>query len=247
MSGWPFSHPIFGRVKGVATYVLVHNGFAGAWVWRQVEGFLRQNGHEVHSPTLTGLGERQHLANPDVDLTTHIADVLGTIRCEELTNVILVGSSPSSTVIAGLAELIPDRIKVLVFVDAPIPKDGQSWFDIIGTEVSAKLLEAAQLHGNGWRVPRTDVQPPRWVPHPLASVTQKLRLVNPAAARISRTMIHCTERPPDWFFGLGGVIDQAAEDLRHSGGKVISLEADHLPQLSQPSKLARLLASFAPS
>jgi pimeloyl-ACP methyl ester carboxylesterase len=228
----------------LATFVLVHNGFAGAWVWRQVAERLREAGHDVHTPTLTGLGQRAHLAHPGIDLDTHVADILGTFACEEVTEAILVGSSSSGTVIAGLAERLPDRIRRLVFVDTPVPRDGQSWIDIMGPEVSAPLLEAARVHGDGWRVPRSDVQPPRWVAHPLAAVTQKLKLSDPAAAALPRTMIHCTGRPPEWFFGLGGVIDRAAEDARHSGTEVLALDADHLPQLTRPFELAAILTSL---
>ncbi|MBU3030306.1 alpha/beta fold hydrolase [Paracoccus marinaquae] len=231
----------------MATFVLVHNGFAGAWVWRQVEHLLRDAGHEVHTPTLTGLGARAHLAHPGIDLGTHVADVLGTFACEEISGAILVGSSSSGTVIAGVAERLPRAIRQLVFLDTPVPTDGQSWFDIIGPEVAAPLLDAARLHGDGWRVPRNDVPPPRWVPHPLGAVTERLRLTDPDAARLPRTMIHCTDRPPDWFLGLGGVIDRAAEAARGSGIEVLCLKADHLPQLSCPGDLAGMLNAIAGS
>jgi len=225
----------------MATFVLVHNGFAGAWVWRAVERRLREVGHEVHAPTLTGLGERAHLAHPGIDLDTHIADVLGAFACEELTDAILVGSSSSGVVVAGVADRIPRAIRRLVFLDTPVPKDGQSWVDIMGPEVAAPLLEAARLHGEGWRVPRSDVEPPRWVPHPLGAVTQPLRLVSAEGAALPRTLVHCTGRPADWFFGLGGVIDRAAAEAPAEGIDVRTLASDHLPQLSRPDELARLL------
>ena len=114
----------------------------------------------------------------------------------------------------------------------------------MGPEVSAPLLEAARIHGDGWLVPRSDVHPPRWVPHPLAAVSQKLDLSDPAAADLPRTMIHCTGRPPAWFFGLGGVIDRAADEARRSGTEVLVRDSDHLPQLSRPFDLAVILASL---
>lgn len=229
----------------MTTFVLVHNGFAGAWVWGAVAGMLRTAGHEVHAPTLTGLGDRAHLAHPGIDLDLHISDVEATFACEDISDAILLGSSSSGVVIAGVAGRIPRSIRRLVFLDTPIPRDGQSWFDIIGPLVSQPLLDAAMAHGDGWRVPRTDVQPPRWMPHPLGAVTQKLRLASPEAASLPRTMIHCTGRLPDWFFGLGGVIDRAAAAASAAGVDVRTLNADHLPQLSQPEALARLLIELA--
>lgn len=229
----------------MTTFVLVHNGFAGAWVWRSVESGLRTAGHIVHSPTLTGLGERAHLAHPGIDLDTHVSDVLGTFACEEISDAVLVGSSSSGVVVAGVAELLPGAIRRLVFLDTIIPRDGQSWMDIIGPEVAAPLLEAARLHGDGWRVPRRDVHPPRWVPHPLGAVTQPVRLGDIEAAALPKTVIHCTGRPPDWFFGLGGVIDRAAAAAREQGGDVRELSSDHLPQLSRPADLCRLLLDLA--
>jgi pimeloyl-ACP methyl ester carboxylesterase len=227
---------------GMATVVFVHCGFAGGWIWREVATRLRAAGHEVFTPTLTGLGERVHLAHPDIDLATHVQDILGVFACEALQDVVLVGSSSGSMVITGVAEHLPERVTHLFYLDTPVPHDGQSWFDLLTPPVAAPFLAAAQRHGDGWRIPppgRTD--PPRWSAHPLKSVTQPLAVRNPVAVAIPRTFIHCTNKPADWFYGLTPVIAQAAAQVRAHGWPVIELPTDHLPMLSQPQLLATVL------
>src|SRR5580700_2534506 len=100
-----------------ATYVLVHGGGHGGWCWQRVVPLLRAAGHEVYTPTLTGLGERSHLLRPDIDLDTHIADVVGVLRYEDLTDVILVGHSYGGMVITGVADRALARIGQLVYLD----------------------------------------------------------------------------------------------------------------------------------
>jgi pimeloyl-ACP methyl ester carboxylesterase len=226
------------------TFVLVHNGFAGGWVWADTMSELRRAGHHVHAPTLTGLGERAHLARPEVDLSTHIQDVVGLIECEALSGVVLVGSSSSAMVVAGVAERMPDRIARLVYVDTIEPRDGQSWFDAITPAVAAPLQAIADKHGQGWRVPRTDVQAPRWVAHPLRTVTQPLARRSERAARIPRSYVHATAKPENWFFGLGQVIDAFAAKVRADGWDYHAIASDHLPQLSQAKALAGILGAL---
>jgi pimeloyl-ACP methyl ester carboxylesterase len=124
----------------MSIYLLVHGGFYGGWAWRQVAKILRGAGHEVFTPTLTGLGERAHLANPQIGLDTHIQDIVGVLECEDLWQVILVGHSYSSMVITGVAERMPQRLSCLVYIDTVIPKDGQSWLDLVGSEMKQQML-----------------------------------------------------------------------------------------------------------
>lgn len=231
----------------MTTMVLIHCGFAGGWTWREVAHDLRHLGHEVFTPTLTGLGERAHLAAPDVNLDTHVQDVVGVLECEDLRDVMLVGSSAGSMAMTGAAEAVPGRIRELVYVDTPAPEDGQSWIDLLTPAVAAPLLEIARKHGDGWRIPREDVHPPRWVPHPLRSVTQAITLRSPAAARLPRSHIHCTARPEGWFFGLGPVLDEAARRAKAKGWTYREMNSDHLPMLSAPHELAALLHELSAS
>ncbi|WP_224362980.1 alpha/beta hydrolase [Hyalangium versicolor] len=114
------------------TYVLVHGAFHGGWSWQKVAEKLRAGDAQVYTPTLTGLGERAHLARPDVGLSTHVQDIVSLIQMEDLHDVILVGHSYAGMVITGVAAAIPSRIKKLVYLDAVIPEPGQSFFGMIG-------------------------------------------------------------------------------------------------------------------
>src|SRR4051794_40381551 len=98
------------RRCAMATFVIVHGAWGGGWGWREVATALRAAGHEVFTPTLTGLGERAHLARPETDLTTHVRDVVGVLECEDLRDVLLVGHSYGGMVITGAADRAPDRL-----------------------------------------------------------------------------------------------------------------------------------------
>tara|TARA_B100000315_G_C14576903_1_gene588359 strand:- start:1181 stop:1894 length:714 start_codon:yes stop_codon:yes gene_type:complete len=110
----------------MTTFVLVHGAWHGGWVWRKVAAPLRAKGHRVFTPTLTGLGERAHLASLDVNLDTHIQDVIGLLEAEELTDVVLVGHSYAGVVITGVADKAAGRLSGLVYIDAFVPESGFS-------------------------------------------------------------------------------------------------------------------------
>jgi len=110
----------------MATFVLVHGAWHGSWCWKRVRKALQQQGNEVFTPTLTGIGERSHLLAPTVDLNTHTLDVLNLIRWEELEDFVLCGHSYGGMVVSGVADRIPERIRSLVFLDAFVPEDGES-------------------------------------------------------------------------------------------------------------------------
>ena len=106
----------------MATFVLVHGAWHGAWCWRRVARLLARNGHEVFTPTLTGLAERSHLLNPAINVDTHILDVVNEMKWRELNNVVLVGHSYAGMVISGVAEKMADAIASFVMLDAFMPK-----------------------------------------------------------------------------------------------------------------------------
>ena len=121
----------------MATYVLVHGGGHGGWCYQRVAPLLRAEGHEVYTPTLTGLGERSHLLSADIDLDLHITDVVNLLRFEDLRDVILVGHSYGGMVITGVADRAADRVGRLVYLDAANPTNGQSLVDVTGGGISA--------------------------------------------------------------------------------------------------------------
>ena len=114
----------------MATFVLVHGAWHGSWCWKRVRRNLQQRGHEVFTPTLTGIGERSHLLAKSVDLNTQTLDVLNLIRWEELSDFVLCGHSYGGMVISGVADRIPERIRSVVFLDAFVPENGQSLMDL---------------------------------------------------------------------------------------------------------------------
>jgi pimeloyl-ACP methyl ester carboxylesterase len=118
----------------MATFVLVHGSWAGGVVWRQLAPRLRKAGHEVYAPTLTGIGERKHLLNREIDLDTHIQDVIGVIDDEDLSDIVLVGHSYGGMVISGVADRVPEKVASLVYLDAFVPENGQSLFSVLPSD-----------------------------------------------------------------------------------------------------------------
>lgn len=134
-------------------FVLVHGGWCGGWWMSRLVRALRRRGAEVFAPTLTGLGEREHLASPDVGLTTHIQDVLAVLHYEDLRDVVLLGHSYGGAVVTGVADRARDRIQRLIYMDAFVLRDGQSLGDVCPPGMADALTELAQRSGDGWRAP----------------------------------------------------------------------------------------------
>ena len=126
------------------TFVLIHGAWHGGWCWRFVRPLLDR--HQVFAPSLTGLGERKHLARPDVNLDTHINDVVNLLEMEDLRDVVLVGHSYGGMVVTGAADRAPSRIKRLVYLDAFVPEHGDSLNGLLpkalAPEVAAQFLGA---------------------------------------------------------------------------------------------------------
>ena len=132
-------------------FVLVHGAWQGNWVWERVADKLRAEGHRVYTPSLTGLGERAHLASREVDLNTHVADVLGVIEHHELENVVLCGHSYGGMVVGGAADRAASKIASLVYVDAFVPEAGKSLWDFLPPEGAAAQRNSAT---DGWKIAR---------------------------------------------------------------------------------------------
>jgi pimeloyl-ACP methyl ester carboxylesterase len=234
----------------MATFVLVHGGGHGGWCWQRLTPFLRHGGHEVYTPTLTGLGERAHLLGPHVDLDTHIEDIVAVLKYEDLRHVILVGHSYGGMVITGVADRAPTRVGHLVYLDAATPSDGQSLADVAadmmqmarsmatvvdGVELVLNYLpEAGRFYGV------TDDEAVEWMqgrltPHPWKSFAQSLRLIDEAAVRrIPRTDIVC----PNPMGAAGGV---SVEQRTRGADRVFEIDTGHDLMITEPEKVARIL------
>src|SRR5215217_4445865 len=134
----------------MAVFVLVHGGWHGGWCWRKLLPHLVAAGHTAFTPTLTGLGERAHLLSPAIRLETHIQDVLGVMAFEDLRDVVLVGHSMAGTVITGVAGRAADRLGHLVYLDASVPRDGESDVDCVRPGERAWLEGRAAV--DGWAI-----------------------------------------------------------------------------------------------
>ncbi len=186
----------------MATFVLLHGSFHGGWCWQKVALLLRQAGHVVYTPTLTGLGERSHLATPQTGLELHIQDMLQVFEFEDLRNVVLVGHSYAGIVMAGVAEHISQRLARLIYLDAFIPHDGKSAFDLLGPVMETAWSQMAVSRGDGFLIPPisameigiTDPADAAWVqsrltPMPLLTHQQPVHLASSQARQLPRTYI----------------------------------------------------------
>lgn len=225
----------------MATYVLVPGGWSGGWQLRTVANHLRTYGHEVFTPTLTGLGERVHLAHPDVDLETHIQDIVNVIRFEDLTDVFLVGYSYSGMVTTAVAERIPERLAQLIYIDAYVPDDGQSLADILGPQVMAMLRDVAQQYGDGWRLPHNPPDAPFRTDHPLNTAFQAVRLQHPGALALPRTFIFCTEGKDPNDPIMSPIAQAGARAKVDPSWHYYELATGHVPWETMPQALADIL------
>jgi pimeloyl-ACP methyl ester carboxylesterase len=229
----------------MATFLMIPGAWLGGWCWGGVEAPLRANGHRIVSATLTGLGERAHLASRETSLETHVADVVNLFHWRDLHDVTLVGHSYGGTVITGVAEQIADRIGRLVYLDASVPRDGESNDDVIGSTMAAQLRASALSDGDGWLVPPADYVTARltddrlrsWVskrltPHPLRPFSEPVRLGSSAAAALPRAFIQTTRSP--LYDGLMARAREAGWPCREIGG-------GHYAMFTQPAVVARAL------
>ena len=231
----------------MATFVLVHGAWAGGWKWRFVAPLLRRARHEVFTPTLTGLGERGHLASADIDLEVHVEDVVALLEMEDLREVVLVGHSYGGMVVTGVAERAPGRIRRLVHLDAFVPEDGRCALDYVVPERAARFREEGERTGF--------VEPPppslwgivdsahvafarqRELRHPYRCFIRSVRRVNSSAEALPKTFIHCTSPAT-------GTFDQFAARYRSDPRwRFHELKTGHDSMILVPGHLAALLQS----
>jgi pimeloyl-ACP methyl ester carboxylesterase len=217
-------------------YVIVHGAWGGSWAFKKTDSLLTEKGCLVYRPSLTGQGERVHLATLETGLKTHITDVVNTILYEDLHNIILVGHSYGGMVITGVVDSVPDRIQKIIYLDAFVPMDGES---------------VKAMKSDGWdrfeKMDRNGFLYPEWlkpgkipgdVPHPIKTFTDPIVLKNPKAAKIPAVYILTVDkgkkREEDDFAAQ-------SERAKQKGWPVVLMEADHNPQWSATEKLAEML------
>ena len=234
----------------MATFLVAHGAWSSAFAWKRMHPLLRARGHELIVPSLTGLGERFHLASASVDLEMHIRDLRQVMFHEDLRELVLVGHSYGGMVATALADREAQRIRLLVYVDAFVPRDGESLTDLLSPPVRQQMLDACAAHGEGWRVPPTPLPAdtpaadvawimPRRHPQPVETVTQKLRLIN-GEPPMPRHYVYC--RQPM----MGDVFRQFAERARREPGwGYDELDSSHNPHLTMPEQFAALLDRLA--
>jgi pimeloyl-ACP methyl ester carboxylesterase len=234
----------------MATFVVAHGAWSAGWAWKRMRPRLRAIGHEVFTPTYTGLGERSHHAHPDITLDVHIEDIAKVIEFEELRDIVLVGHSYGGMVATGVADRLAERVAKLVYLDAFVPRDGQSLFALQPAEQRSRMQEAARSAGDGWRVPSNPMPPdtseadqawatPKRVMQPIKTFEQPIRLTG-AVERLRRTYIYCTRSGP------GDVFRQFAERARaERGWRYEEMDASHNPHITVPDALTTLLDDIA--
>ncbi|HEX9077205.1 MAG TPA: alpha/beta fold hydrolase, partial [Anaerolineae bacterium] len=227
----------------MANYVLVHGGWFGAWCWYKVVPLLQAAGHSVYTPTLTGVGEQAALLTPEIGLDTHIQDVVNLIETKDLQKVILVGHSYSGIVITGVADRVPDRIAHLVYLDAFVPRDGQSVADSVPL-MGTMLRREANKNGDGWRVnpprggtfgitkePDLSLVRSKVTPQPLKTFLQPVHITHPdAVAAIPHTFIECTRRGVIVWL-MRRILMRGSLPLNEPGWDRRKLASDHIAML----------------
>ena len=233
-------------------FVLVHGAWSGAHTWRFVRPLLWQAGHQVFTPSLTGIGERVHLTSPHVDLSVHIDDVVNCVLYEDLNDIVLVGFSYGGMVVTGALAHIADRVREVVYLDAFVPAHGQSAFELLGfAEPSA--LPAPRKIGESWQLPaieRTYDDPavaafaePRRVAQPLRTVTDRVNLPKPLEQYpFGRTYVKCLGDPR----GEGrDVFYEAADQCRDNPAwRYQEHPSNHMLPLNDPAWVAAALLAL---
>jgi len=236
----------------MASFLAVHGAWLAGWAWKKMRPLLRERGHELFTPTLTGIGERAHLADPSIGLETHIQDIVSVLEYEDLREVILIGHSYGGMVATGAADRARERVAHLVYLDAFVPRDGQSMFDLQPEEARVRMREEARTVGGGWRIPPIDLPPdmseadvawvmPRQVMQPIMTFEAPIRLTG-AYETLPRTYIYCS--PPR----EGDIFGKFAKRARSEPGWTYrEIDSSHNAHITAPEALAALLNEIAAS
>ncbi|WP_067688586.1 alpha/beta hydrolase [Nocardia jejuensis] len=241
----------------MSVFLLVHGAWHSGRSWDRVVPLLEAAGHRVYAPSLSGYGDKVRLLAPGVGLDTHVADIVELIKDEDLTDVVLVGHSYAGLVISSVANAIPQRIAHLVYLDAMVPRDGETAVDV--QPITQQLIDAAADTGIAWRIPPlpelpaplglfgvTDPADITWLrtmlsDHPVGCLQQPVHLDNPAADAVARTHIHCVGAKPQ------GIARRPVAAIQPNGSpaRVRELPTGHDCMITMPVELSELLLEAA--
>lgn len=238
----------------MARFVLVHGAWGGGWEWEMVATGLRARGHQVDAPDLMGLGDTAHLATPQVGLRTHIDGIVDLVTAQDLHDVVLVGQSYGGMVVTGVVDVVPDRIARLIYLDAFVPRDGESCNDLCGPRFAARVRQLAEDEGDGWLVPLpfsgsmglseavASWYIPRLGPQPLATLEEPARLTG-AGAHVPRCYVRLLESPGEE--PAGDPIGESARRAREAGWHYLEVVGPHDLHVEDAERLATILADLA--
>ena len=232
----------------MATFVVAHGAWSAAWAWKKMRPLMRTAGHELWTPTYTGLGERAHLGHVDVSLDTHIQDVVAVLEAEDLTGVHLIGHSYGGMVATAVADRARDRIAHLIYLDAFAPMNGQGVFDLVPPDIALKMEAGAKASASGYGIPSnpmpSDTSPedqawagPRRLPQPVKAFSTKLTLsAEPSAPR---TYIYARKA------GIGDNFRKFYDRAKREGWNTYQIESSHNPHITNPQALLAILNEIA--
>jgi pimeloyl-ACP methyl ester carboxylesterase len=233
-----------------ATFVLVHGAWHGGWCWRFVADRLKAGGARVFTPTLNGLGERAHLLDKTVNLSTHIEDICRLIRAEDLSGIVLVGHSYGGMVVSGVADRMPECIRALVILDGFVPTDGMAMTDYWPASLKAEWDEKAapsgglsvppiSAEGFGVKAHLRDWVNSNCVPHPYASLNEKIRLSGGRERIASKLYIRAAKQRSHVFDEF---LKKAEAD---KGWRALTLDCGHEVMVDEPELLADALEALS--
>lgn len=235
------------------TFVLVHGAFHGGWCWRAVARLLRDAGHSVFTPTLSGLGERRHLMSQDLTIDRLAMDITNLIEVEDLRDVVLVGHSFAGTIISVVADRMPERLAQVIYLDAVTPLAGKSLYDMMPEKVrAARMATLATSPDGAVQVPSppavhfgiSDGEQASWVdrrltPHPTSGYASPVNLKGPIANGVPAAYIRCTAP----VFPVNDPC--AAFAAAQPGWTYRALAAGHDAMISAPHEVADLLLELS--
>ena len=231
------------------TYILVHGAWHGGWCWRDIRAPLQAAGHRVFAPSLTGLGDRVHLRSPEVNLSTHVTDIVNLMEFEELQNVILVGHSYAGHVVSWVADKVKDRLNHIVYLDAVLPADGKPF---LAPGVGEERMKTAK---DGYLMAQANMEflgipegPPlsawvesKLVEHPLPTLMETVRYDNGGPAGVPKTYVRCLQSAGMAGGAADPVADMTAEDPEWT---YLTLDTGHDLMVTAPEETTEILLNI---